>query len=72
MFNHVVVVGSGVAAESTEVLAEDGRVTQRLTIPLLTTVEQCQEIADLVLTRDLGDAALEDEILILIGAGRSD
>lgn len=70
MFNHVVVVGSGVAAESTEP-CEDGRVTQRLTIPLLTTVEQCQEIADLVLTRDLGDAALEDEILIVIGAGRS-
>lgn len=78
IFNDVVVAGSGVAAEATQTegphsICEQGRVTQRLSVPSLTSVEQCQHVADLVLAHWMNpevsgaefDRALDAEIATL-------
>jgi hypothetical protein len=72
LFNHTVVVGTDVSAEAVKLsgphgVDTQGHITTRLTVPSLTSVEQCQQIADLALSYSLAPfprswLALEDEI----------
>lgn len=76
-FNDVIVAGhDGDQVVSAEAMIETGefsvhgdrgRVTQRLTLSALITVEQAQRVADMVLARFGGDVC-DDEILAVLEA----